>query len=702
MNWAKHIFFCVAAGIIVTGALSSCSIKTRVKRADKKFAIGEYYDAADIYKNCYTRINAKTERDLKARVAFNQGECYRILNNSRAATCYQHAVRYKYPDPIVYLRLAEALQYQGKYKDAEKNYRLYLEKVPDSYVAQAGAYACSKAGEWKRQPTRHKVTLAKDFNQKRSSSFSPAFIGEDADALMFTSNRRVNTGNKKTLRRPSPVTGKQTFNLFTSRKDANGKWQDIHIPEGLYGEGNESEENQNDSTASGKSAGSAETGACCFTADGRTMYFTYSKPINGQDLGAKIFRSERAGGEWGEPQEVKLFADSSITVGHPAVSANGDTLYFVSDAPGGYGGKDIWRAEEESGQWINITNLGPQINTTEDELYPTVRHDGTLYFASNGHPGYGGLDIFRASRTGRDTAYSANDTTEAVTMPLYEIFNMGVPINSNGDDFGITFEGKTENGFFSSNRGQKKGEDQIYRFLLPEMIFAVEGKVTDNNGEPLTDAVIRLVGTDGTNQKMQIRRDGTYKLKLQPNARYAMLATARGFLNQKTTLQTTDLKDSHTYTQDFRLSPVSKPVTMNNVFYESGKWTLTESSSQELLGLVKLLTDNPNITIELSAHTDLVGDSTANKTLSEKRAQACVDFLISKGIEKERLTPAGYGESKPVVADKALHDKYPFIPTEQVLDGIFIMQLPKDKQDICNQINRRTEFKVLKTTYKLY
>ncbi|MBQ7192707.1 MAG: PD40 domain-containing protein [Paludibacteraceae bacterium] len=691
---------------MVVCLLGSCSIQTRVKRADKKFAIGEYYDAAEVYRSCYSRLTAQKDRPLKAQVAFRQAECYRVLNNPRAITSYQHAIKYKYPDSIAYLRLAQVQHYQGKYRDAEKNYRIYLQSHPDDYVAMAGVYAAAKAAEWKKQPTRHKVVAVKEFNANRSSNFAPAFIGDDADAMMFTSNRKQNnTGGKKVLRRPSPVTGKQTFSLYTTRRDASGKWQEIHLPDGLYGEEEEETKQENDSTQNTKSQGSAEMGVCCFTSDGKTMYFTFSRPINGQDQGTKIYRTERTGGEWGEPQEVKLFADSSISVGHPAVSAHGDTLYFVSDAPNGQGGKDIWRAEAAEGQWINVVNMGPQINTSGDEMFPAIRKDGRLYFSSNGHPGYGGLDIFCASPTGQDTAYIISDSVLAVRLPQYSLMNMGMPLNSIADDFGMTFEssqGKEEKGFFSSNRASKKGEDQIFRFILPEMVLAVEGKVTDMDGNALSDATLRLIGTDGTNQKLLIRRDGTYRLKLQPNTQYLMFVTSRGYLNQKYELKTEEKKDSYTYTQNFTLASLNKPVPMNNVFYEFGKWELTESSSKELLDLVKMLNDNPYITIELSAHTDMVGDSVANRTLSEKRAQACVDFLIKQGIEKERLTPVGYGESKPVVADKALHDKYRFIPVEQVLDETFLNTLTKEQQETCNQINRRTEFRVLKTTYKLY
>lgn len=677
----------------MAGSISSCSIKGRIKRADKKYEIGEYYDAADIYKQVYGRLSSKTDKPLKAHVAFYQGECYRILNNTKAVNCYQNAVRYKYQDSIVYLHFAQALMYQGKYKDAEKNYDIYLEAHQDDYVARAGKYACQQIPEWRKESSRYKISVAKEFNQKRTSNFAPAFIGQSGDALMFTSNRQEqNTGGKKKLKRPSPVTGAQAFNLYSARKDAAGKWQDIQLAEGLYGD-NEGEENENDSTAN--KTGTAEMGACCFTADGKTMYFTFSCPVNGQDLGAKIFTSSRASGEWAEPQEVKIFKDSTITVGHPTICPTGDTLYFVSDAPGGLGGKDIWMAELDGNEWVNPQNLGPRINTSADEMYPCIHPDGSLYFASNGHPGYGGLDIFKAER---DTLAEKIDTIPVAWM----VYNMGAPFNSNGDDFGITFAGNSQNGYFTSNRGQKKGFDEIYSFVLPEMEFLIEGIVTDNNNEPIADGRLRIVGNDGTNSKMTVRRDGTFKTKINKDAKYVLLASARGYLNQSATLNTYDLKDSKTYEQHFTLAPISKPVTMDNIFYEFGKWDLTPASETGLQALVKLLNDNPNITIELSAHTDFVGDSLSNKTLSEKRAESVVSYLIKSGIEKERLTPVGYGESKPVVADAAISKKHTFIPIGQTLDEKYILGLTPSQQEICHQINRRTEFKVLKTTYKLY
>ena len=665
--------------LILMIGMSSCGVNARIRKADRKYAIGEYYEASEMYRQVYRRIPSK-DRALRASVAFKQAESQRILNNSRAAAAYKNAIKYHYPDSIMYLHYAQVLQYQGKYKEAIKQYDIYLEAHPQDYVAIAGKYGCTQAETWKKQASRYKIALAKEFNEKRTSNFAPAFLTEDGDALVFTSNRQERSTDKKKKIRTSPVTGVATFNLYSTRKNAAGEWEDIMLCEGLYQELESQEDGEQNKT------GTAELGVCCFSPDGKTMYFTYSCPVNGQDLGAKIYTSTRASGEWGEGQELRLFADSSITVGHPALNAHGDTLYFVSDAPGGYGGKDIYMAILDGSNWGEIQNLGPQINTADDELFPHYRADGRLYFSSKGHPGVGGLDIFYAVR--RDS--------------VWDLFNMGAPFNSSNDDFGITFAGTSENGFFSSNRGQKRGYDQIYSFTLPAMEFIVEGTILDTNGEAIADATIRLVGDDGTNVKAQVRRDGTYRLKLNKDTRYAMLATARGYLNAQQQMSTQGLNDSHTYKYNFTLPLISKPVKMTNIFYEFGKWTLTSNSEQGLNELVKLLNDNPNITIELAAHTDMVGNNDANKQLSLRRAQSVVDYLIQHGIKADRLTPVGYGEEKPVVVDEELHKQYTFLPKDQLLDEAFISTLTADKQEICHSLNRRTEFRVLKTTYNLY
>lgn len=659
-------------------------MSARIKRADKRYAIGEYYDAGEQYRQIYRRISPK-DKPVRAYVAFRQGECYRTINNKKAHTAYRNAIRnlYFFTDSVVFLRYAQVLHYQGKYKEAIKQYDIYLESYPNDYVAQAGKYACTQVNDWKKQSNRYIVQPMKVFNAKRSSNLSPALITSDGDAIVFTSNR-IESSNQKSKNkvRASSVTGVTSFNLYSARKNAAGEWEDIALCEGLIGEevAEESEE------GGSKQKNPAECGICCFSPDGKIMYYTYSKPINGQDLGAKIYSSQRASGEWSEGQEVVLYKDSSITVGHPAINATGDTLYFVSDAPGGYGGKDIYMAISDGSSWGDIQNLGPMINTSEDEMYPYVRSDGRLYFSSKGHPGYGGLDLFYAER---------NDT-------IWDVYNMGFPFNTNNDDFGICFIGESEDGYFTSNRGQKKGYDLIYSFVLPKMEITVEGFIRNDTGEALSDGLIRLVGDDGTNIKAQVRRDGSYKLKLNKGVNYLMLGTSRGYLNQKQSFSTIGLEDSKVYQQDFSLSSIAKPIKMSNIFFKFGSWELTPNSAEGLNSLIQLLNDNPNITIELAAHTDFVGNDLDNKELSLKRAQSVVDYLIAHGIESERLTPIGYGEEKPVVVDDSLNKQYNFLPKNQVLDETFIGTLTTEQQDICNSLNRRTEFKVLKTTYNLY
>jgi len=680
---------------------SSCSIKARIKRADKKYAIGEFYDAGDIYRSCYKKVPQK-DKVLRGYVAFRQAECYHKLNNGKAINAYQAAIRNQYSDSIIYLHYAQALHYQGKYSDALKQYKIYLEAHPTDPLAQQGVYSCLHAAGWKKEYSRYKIKPVLAFNQRRTSNLAPAFIGTEADALMFTSNR---TSSSKKLQRNSAITGTPLYAIYSTRRNAAGKWGEIEKLEELYGDNevvgsNDATDIEGTDKGASKQSTSdkeqeesekgqtADIGICCFTADGKTMYFTYSKPKTGEDLGTQIYVSNRASGTWSEPQQVKIFRDSSITVAHPSVSALGDTLYFVSDTAGGYGGYDLYFAEREGDSWINITNLGPAINTSGNEMYPTIRRSGELYFSSDGHSGFGGLDLYKALHTDS----------------VWIVQNMGPAFNSSYDEFGITFAGDKEEGFFTSNKSNtKKGYDEIFSFILPQMVFEVEGIVRDNLGEPIGAAFLRLVGDDGTNARVQVKKDGTYKLKLQKGHQYAMMATARGYLNQKQTFHTLNLQDSHTEEQNFTLSPISKPVVMNNVFYKFGKWDVTPESIQELQTLKKMLEDNPNITIELSAHTDYIGDSLYNKELSEKRAQAAVEYLISQGIEKVRLTPVGYGENKPVIADVALHKQYDFIPLEQPLTEEFIRSLKDEaEQEICNQINRRTEFKVLKTTYKLY
>ena len=651
--------------IIAATLLQSCSIKARIKAADKRYDIGEYFVAADLYKRIFNRIPIK-DKAMRSRVAFRQAECYRFINSSRAEQAYNNAIRNLYSDSIVYLRLAQVQQRQGKYGDARKNYSIYLNKDSSSLLAKNGILSCDKVSDWKKEQSRYSVRKMDLFNVRNTDNFSPAFVSADGDALIFTSSRQF---NKKVALKNNTITGLPNNNMYMARKNAAGKWEKPVIM------GEEINTMSDDE------------GVCSFSSDGKMMFFTRSRQVLDAGLGTEICSSNRAGGTWSAPQKIKVFKDSTISVAHPAISPDGTTLYFVSDAPKGMGGKDIWKATIEKGECKFIENLGPQINTPGDEMFPTVREDGSLYFSSNGHPGYGGLDIFKAT-------------------PLkdggWDVKNVGSPINSSADDFGMTFLGKLETGFFSSNRGEAKGYDAIWSFDLPDLAYVLEGKVTDEKGNIIPDATVRLVSNTGVNARVQSKKDGTYRIKLDKDMDCVLLGTARGYLNQRNKLTTQGLTNSKSFTINFKLSSISKSIELQNIFYEFGKWDLTAASEAGLQVLVKILKDNPNITIELSSNTDFVGNNEDNKILSEKRAKSVVDYLISKEIAADRLTSVGNGEEKPVVVDAALAAKYKYLKENDVLDEAFVTKLAPDQQEVVNQINRRTEFRVLKTTYKLY
>jgi len=490
-------------------------------------------------------------------------------------------------------------------------------------------------------------------------------MGTNTDQVVFTSNRPF---NKKTIQKSSSITGLPNDDLFMSRKNASGKWETPEILEGDINTIN-------------------DEGVCSFSTDGKIMYYSRSSYVADGARGTDIMMTNRAGGTWSTPQKIKVFKDSTISVAHPAMSPDGQTLYFVSDSKKGLGGKDIWKATLVNGECKYIENLGPEINTSGDEMFPSVRADGTLYFASNGRPGFGGLDIFKATPK-KDGSWT--------------VVNLGAPINSSGDDFGITFSGNSEKGYFSSNRSETKGNDAIWSFELPELAYGIEGKVVDEKGNVLPDAVVRLVSNTGVNARVQTKKDGTYKIKLDKDIDCVMMASSRGYLNQKNKVSTQGLTDSKTFTVNFQLSAISRPVQIENIFYEFGKWDLTPTSENGLQVLLKILKDNPNITIEVSANTDFVGNNAANKVLSEKRANSVVDYLISRGIAKDRLTSVGNGKEKPVVVDAKIAKQYTFLKENDVLDESITSKITPEQQEIVNQINRRTEFRVLKTTYKLY
>ena len=647
--------------LLIVSSLYSCK-SAKLSDAEEKQRIGEYYEAAAIYRKVYTKTSPK-KRDLRGYIAYRMAECNRLINNTAKATsAYMNAIRYDYPDSTVYLRMGQMLQKTGRYPEAIKNYDIYMENDPSNLLAINGIQGCELAPGWKKNPTRYEVRRMDKFNSRRGE-FSPMLAGDKYDQLYFASSRSKDKDAKV-----SAITGQNNNNLFLVKQDEKGAWL---APVELEDEVNTE----------------YDEGTPSFSPDGNTMYYTYCAQDPEGPRTAEIYISTRSSAKWGKGTRATIVKDSVTALGHPSISPDGKYLYFVSDAVGGFGGKDIFRARVAGNDFGPMENLGEEINTPGDEMFPYVRDSVTLHFASNGHPGMGGLDLFKATQ----------DSTGK-----WKVENLGAPINSMADDFGITFAGKEERGFFCSNRNDARGYDHIYSFERPTITIFIEGIVNDVDEYPIEDATVRIVGKDGLNVKVPVKKDGTYRVELERDIRYVMMASARGYLNQNYELHTGPEEKNETYIVDFFLSPISKPVVIDNIFYDFDKATLRPESKKALDEMIKMLNDNPNVTIELGAHTDRKGTDQYNERLAQRRAQSVVDYLIAGGIEAARLEAKGYGESVPKTINKKMAKQFDFLKEGDVLTEEFILALPPEQQEIADQINRRTEFKVLRTNYNLF
>ena len=658
MKKAVYIIVC----LLLTAVAAGCRTP-KLSEADAQFQRGEYYDASVTYKKVYNKLRKKEERPQRGEVAFKMGRCYRLLNMSaRASAAFQNALRYEYPDSTTHFMLAQALHADGKYAAALRSYDKYLEFCPDDSLAINCAEGCRTAQEIRARGSRYVVKQAKLFNSRRAD-FCPMYLGADCDQIYYTSTTEKATGDKK-----SEITGMKNADVFFSKKNEKGEWE---RPEPVEGELNTE----------------FDEGIVAFSPDAQTMYLTKARRELNAPTSVEIYTSTRSDAKWSAPVKFEITADTLSTFGHPAVSPDGEYLYFVSDMPGGYGGKDIWRISLKERQG-SLVNLGPDINTEGNDDFPYVRSDGSLYFSSDGHPGMGGLDIFRATAVG--------DPADL----RWKVENMGFPINSAGDDFGITF-GKGEDGFFSSNRGDARGYDHIYSFEYDPVRITIEGLVMDKDEEPVKNAIIRIVGNDGSNQKEVARDDGSFSFALQRGVKYVMLAGAKGYLNQKQEFASDSTMEDANYWVEFILPSISKPSVVENIFYDYDKADLRPESKTALNELIAVLHDNPNVTIEMASHTDRWGSDAYNINLSERRAKSVVDYLVENGISRDRLQPHGYGKSRPKTVTKRIARLYPQFKEGDILTEEFIKTLSEEDQQAADQINRRTEFSVLSLTYHM-
>lgn len=641
--------------------LMACGADRALKQGDQLYATGDYFDAAAQYRKAYSQTSPK-ERTQRGQIALRQAECYRRINyTARAITAYRNALRYKQGDSATRMALGQQLLKVGRYKEAAKVMTEMLDSCPQNSMAQKLLASARKAPQWKKEGSRYKVKREDVFNSRRSD-YSPVLAGAEHDRLYLTSTRNEATGDDI-----SGITGTKNADIFMAQKDEQGRWQRPQVID--------TELNSN-----------ADEGACCLSPDGRTMYLTSCLSDERYPRFATIVTSRRSDATWNKLQPLPITRDTLSLYAHPAVSPDGQWLYFVSDMPGGMGGKDLWRVRLTEAGIGGVENLGAPVNTPGDEMFPTFRPNGDLYFSSDGHEGMGGLDI-----------YIAHPTASGWTIE-----HPGYPLNSMGDDFGMTFEGNKNRGFFSSNRGDAHGWDHIYSFENPEIIQTVKGWVYEREGYELPQAVVYMVGNDGTNLRLSVMNNGSFTQTVRPGVDYVLMASCPGYLNHQAELHVVETEESQEHVLQFPLASITAPVLIDNIHYDFDRATLRPESMATLDSLVTLLNTNPHVAIELSAHCDYKGKGDYNKRLSQRRAEAVVRYLTAHGISVDRLTAVGYGKEQPKTIKHRLAVRYPFLQENTVLTEDFIKTLTPEQQEICNQLNRRTEFRVTNTTYGMF
>lgn len=647
--------------MIIAAIQDSPAQKRKAERAYAAFNAGEYFDAIDEFKDSYSKTK-KTDKASRTELVFMIAECYRFINDPKnSETWYKLAVKSPNSKPEAQYWLAVSLKKNGKYQQAIDEFKKYKQIVPSDPKADREIRACELAIEWQRNPEAYKVDELKDLNSKESD-YSPSYARDDFGIVYFTSARDDAEGNKT-----HGATGQGYTDIFESRIDKKSKWSTPVPVDKINSE--------------------FEDGTPFFVGDYKELYFTRCEAGKREKKGCVIMFSKKSGDTWSEPKSIDILPDS-VVAAHPALTSDGLSLYFVSDISGGFGGKDIWKATRtgEGENWSKPVNLGPDINTGGDELFPYLRDDGTLYFSSDGLIGMGGLDIFKATPQPDGS---------------WVVQNFKSPVNSFADDFGITFENGNERGIFSSTR-KGRGNDELYSFELPPLRFNINGLVKDEKtGAVIIGSTIQLIASDGSNLQAETGTSGDFKFALKPDVDYIFLASKKGYLNGKEKETTKGQVKSRDFMVTILLTAIDKPIELPNIFYDFGKWDLRPESMVSLDKLVETLTDNLNVTIELMSHTDSRDTEEYNQDLSQKRAQSVVQYLIEKGVEPDRLSARGYGESSPKVVDAAINAQSPFLKTGTSLSEQYINTLANEEQkEIAHQINRRTEFRVMRIDYE--
>jgi peptidoglycan-associated lipoprotein len=667
----QRILF-LALLIIIPSIVFTQNRRNPAKSADEIFSKQQYSLAIDKYKKAYTKV--KKDKEEKNRITAQLAICYWYTGNyKRAEASYKRLVNAGWAKrvPEVLLRYAEVLKINGKYEDAIEQYNAYAIRAPEDPRGKKGAETAALIPEWLENPSKYEVTNIKKVNS-RESDFSPAFTSENYNEIVFTSNREGATGKET-----DNWTDQSFTDLFVAKMDRVGEWSAAVL----------FEESENINTKGNE-------GSATLNSKFNTIYFTRCTNTPQIESGCQVYKSQRSGRNWSKAEMVEIKSiDTMSTIGQPTVSEGELIIYFSAERKGGMGGKDIWIAfrDSKSEGFKRPMNLGDVINTPGDEMFPFLRNDSTLYFASDGHGGMGGLDIF----------VSTIDTAGNWGEPQ----NLKFPINSNLDDFGICWHPEEEYGYLSSNRKGTRGKEDIWYFIEPPLEFTLSGIIKDDRTLMFAEGVmVNLVGSNGLSVTTRTNENGFYtfgKSQMEPNTTFEILVSKLNYFNEKGTITTVGVEFSKDFEKDFVLHPIpAEPIVLPEILYDLGKWNLKPQYQDSLQGLIQTLRDNPNLVIELASHTDTRDSDERNDILSQRRAQSVVDYLIIRGIDPKRLVAKGYGEHVPLTIKKdVVRDGFLFTEGTS-LDDDYINSLVTNKEkEAAHQMNRRTEFKVLRKDY---
>ena len=670
----KRFLFYVLILIVPLGIMS---FNTPLREAEHERECGNYHAAIAKYD---LALSKKPNKADKAYILFQRAECKRLsLDMEGALKDYEKAIKAGYQDDVVYLRRANAYRYFGQYDKALADYEEYQKRVPSDPAGKVGIESCNLATKWQLGDAGANDCSSSWWMLKneealntREMDFCPAWADKKHTSLFITSKRPGQTGSKI-----DPITGMLYCDIFETRKSKNATWS---VPAPVTGDVNSAQAND---------------GASVINKSGNKMYYTRCDQEKNKVITCKIYSADKQGNGWSKSTLVDFSLDAatvdSFNFRHPALSANGEVMVFSSDLPGSKG-LDLWMSvyDNKAKKWGKPTRLGGDVNTDGKEAFPYIHEDGTLYFASDGHAGMGGLDIFTSTKDASKWSWNSTE-------------NMKYPMNSPADDFGLIMAPDKRSGYLTSAREGTKGGDDIWSFAIDpaKCPMLMTGCVADKKYKvPVENALVHVTGSDGSRFDLLTDAQGKYGFKMKTNTTYSISIEGKG-AHSAAAADYFNLPSDENPKFD---APNGCPCTVNlcdsivpidpkeikfpAVLYEYNSAALTGGSTDSLDYLYRLLTDNPSMVIELGSHTDCRGNDNYNKDLSQRRAQACVDYLVkTKGIPRERIVAKGYGEASPLVLNG------------EKLTEAWIKKQPKDKQEYYHQLNRRTVFRVLNYDY---